>query len=98
VVQLYARASGSLPPMGPIASLEPWVDVTHVGAVAADPSNLAQIPARTVFGCGLALTSRSRDLVMAGSITDLADVRGQDLLGFPLPGRTFALTLTLRTE
>jgi hypothetical protein len=35
---------------------------------------------------------------MAGSITDLADVRGQDLLGFPLPGRTFAATLTLRTE
>jgi hypothetical protein len=24
-------------------------------------------------------------------------VRGQDLLGFPLPGRTFAATLTLRT-
>jgi vitamin B12 transporter len=96
-VQLYARASGSLPPFGPIASLEPWVDVTHVGAVAADPSNLAQIPARTVFGCGLALTSRARDLVLAGSVTDLADVRGQDLLGFPLPGRTFAATLTLRT-
>jgi len=96
-VQLYARASGRLPPFGPIASLEPWVDVTHVGAVAADPSNLAQIPARTVFGCGLALTSRARDLVLAGSVTDLADVRGQDLLGFPLPGRTFAATLTLRT-
>ena len=40
---------------------------------------------------------RPSDLVLAGSVTDLADVRGQDLLGFPLPGRTFAATLTLRT-
>ncbi len=95
-VQLYARASGRVPPFGPLASIEPWVDVAHVGAVAADPANLAQIPARTVFGCGLAIASRTRDAVLAVSVADLADARGQDLLGFPLPGRTFSLTLTLR--
>ena len=96
--QLYARLAGRVPPLGPIASIEPYFDVTYVGQSAADPANTTLIPSRTVLGCGLALSLRARRAVLAFSASDLADVRGQDLLGFPLPGRTLQLTLTLRTD
>jgi len=72
--------------------------VTYVGQSAADPANTTLIPSRTVLGCGVALRLRARRAVLAFSASDLADVRGQDLLGFPLPGRTLQLTLTLRTD
>ena len=96
--QLYARLSGRVPRLGPVESIEPSFDVTYVGQSAADQANLALIPARTVLGCGLAVTWHAPHAVLAFTATDLADVRGQDLLGFPLPGRTLALTLTLRTD
>jgi hypothetical protein len=35
-------------------------------------------------------------LGMSFRVDDLADVRGQDLLGFPLPGRRYTGRLTVR--
>jgi vitamin B12 transporter len=96
--QLYVRLAGTVPRLGPIESIEPYVDLTYVGQSAADPANLTLIPSRVVLGCGVALSLRARVAVLAFTATDLADVRGQDLLGFPLPGRTLQLTLTLRTD
>jgi iron complex outermembrane receptor protein len=96
--QLYTRLSGRVPRFGLIESIEPYFDVAYVARSAADPANTTIIPARTVLGCGVAVSLRARRATAAFSVSDLADVRGQDLLGFPLPGRTFLMTLTLRAE
>lgn len=96
--QLYARLSGRVPRLGLLESIEPYFDVTYVGRSAADVANTTIIPSRIVFGCGVAVSLPARPAVLAFFASDLADVRGQDLLGFPLPGRTFLMTLTVRTR
>jgi hypothetical protein len=35
-------------------------------------------------------------LRIAATLSDLFDVGGQDLVGFPLPGRRFGVAITLR--
>ena len=73
-------------------------DVTHVGSNFVDGSNLVVVGARTHFGAGIAV-SLWRDAIEASvAVRDIADARGFDMLGFPLPGRSFAAELTWHTE
>ena len=71
--------------------------VEHVAANAVDPANLVVVGERTWvdIGAGVSLPA---GFSLSLSVRDLFDVRGQDLLGFPLPGRRALLTLSFETE
>jgi iron complex outermembrane receptor protein len=74
------------------ARLGGHAEVTHVGAVWADAANLARIEARTVLGLGATASVDGAwpgRLRVSARVDDLLDVRGADVLGFPLPGRAF---------
>jgi outer membrane cobalamin receptor len=98
-MQAHARLDVRSPPLGGgpggvRAFCGAHVEVTHVGAVWADAANLARIDARTVLGLGLAATLERIGPVrvrLSARVDDLLDVRGADVLGFPLPGRAFWL-------
>ncbi|HJK96714.1 MAG TPA: TonB-dependent receptor, partial [Polyangiaceae bacterium LLY-WYZ-14_1] len=71
--------------------------IVHRGRYFNDPANLVAVPARTWVGAGLRLDLASGlSLLLTGR--DLGDVRGQDFLGFPLPGRRLAASLRYRMD
>lgn len=97
-VQGYVRPSLQLFGIGPLSRLVLWTDATYGGGTFADPHNLIAIPARLLFGAGIVAELVSGALSIALSGSDLGDVRPSDVLGFPMPGRSVALTVTGRTE
>ena len=70
--------------------------VLYVGQSYADPANLVVLTARTELGAGVGVDMFESRLGLSFRVDDLADVRGQDLLGFPLPGRRFTGRLSVR--
>jgi vitamin B12 transporter len=93
----YGRAEFTGEPLGALERPIFYVDVTHVGSTFGDAANLVVISARTLIGVGLSSDLADGVLFATFSVRDLADRRGQDVLGFPLPGRTVFLSLTART-
>ncbi|MCA9531318.1 MAG: TonB-dependent receptor [Myxococcales bacterium] len=75
-----------------------YVEVTHLASGPTDPANLVPFPGRTTWGGGVRAYLFDRALSVALSARDLADARGFDLLGFPLPGRRYAAALSYRKE
>jgi outer membrane receptor protein involved in Fe transport len=71
-----------------------YVEIEHVGASTADPAALVRIPDRSPFGLGVSVSFFDDWLRVDALVRDVADVRGYDVLGLPLPGRSFALELT----
>ncbi len=61
----------------------------YVGKSYADPANLVVLVARVELGAGVGVDLFEGHLGMSFRVDDLADARGQDLLGFPLPGRRY---------
>jgi len=97
-LEAYARPEVGLGPIGAMERVTVFGDVTHVGSNFVDGSNLVVVGARTHFGAGIAV-SLWRDAIEASvAVRDIADARGFDMLGFPLPGRSFAAELTWHTE
>ena len=72
--------------------------MTHLASGPTDPANLVPFPGRTTWGGGVRAYLFDRALSVALSARDLADARGFDLLGFPLPGRRYAAALSYRKE
>jgi outer membrane receptor protein involved in Fe transport len=73
-----------------------FVDLNHQSASSVDPAALVTVGARTTIGAGLSFSfarGRAR-LDLVGR--DLFDAGPSDLLGFPLPGRRFSASLSLR--
>ncbi|MCA9602521.1 MAG: TonB-dependent receptor [Polyangiales bacterium] len=97
-LQLYARPEWTGPGVAFIDTVTLYADVTHVGSNFGDAANLVVLQARTRVGVGAVFGMAKGRLDAAFSIRDLGDTRGQDVLGFPLPGRTVFLTLTAKTE
>lgn len=95
-VQAYARPELMFQSWGPLDRVRFYVDMTHLGANFADIANLVVIESRTQFGVGASVSFASDRLELAASLRDVFDARGRDVLGFPLPGRSFALTFTVR--
>ncbi len=93
----YVRPRATLGPLGPLSDVDLFIDLTHVHRSYADPANLVVTPGRTRVGAGVGLAVLEGRVRIDGVVTDLFDVRGQDVLGFPLPGRSFYVDLTLRT-
>jgi outer membrane receptor protein involved in Fe transport len=70
--------------------------VLYVGKSFADPANLVPLEARTELAVGIGAELFESLLGLSFRVDDLLDVRGQDLLGFPLPGRRFTGRLSIR--
>lgn len=94
--QAYVRPELEFASWGPLDKVRFYIDMTHIGGNFADIANLVVIEARTQFGVGASVVFASEQLELAASVRDVFDARGRDVLGFPLPGRSFALTFTVR--
>lgn len=92
---LAARAGVHVAPGARISSLRVFADLEYVASTFADSANLVALPERARIGLGVVLEVMAR-VEVALTIRDLFDARGLDLLGAPLPGRSIALSLTLR--
>jgi len=90
----YVRAEAHATDLGPVSRARVFVDLEHVGASTADPAALITIPERTRLGLGVSVELLEGALRLDASLRDLFDARGYDVLGLPLPGRSFALELT----
>lgn len=93
----YMRPTVRAYALGNIERLDVWADLTYVSESylfpANDPGGLLPARMRVGLGVGLHVAGHLRlDL----AVRDLFDQRGADLLGFPLPGRTFTAALTLQ--
>ena len=73
-----------------------FLQVWYVGKSYNDPVNLVEIPARTVLALGAGVDLFEARLGLSFRVDDLLDVRGLDILSFPLPGRRYTGRLTFR--
>ena len=73
-----------------------FVDVSHQSASSVDPAALVLVGARTTLGAGISLSFADGHAQLDLVGRDLLDAAPSDLLGFPLPGRRFSASLTLR--
>lgn len=91
----YVRPEVSAFRIGPILRADVWADFAFVSESylfpANDPGGL--LAARMRIGAGLSLHVAG-GLRLDVAVRDLFDQGGADLLGFPLPGRTFSFALT----
>ena len=79
-----------------VSDLMAFFQVAYVGTSYADPANLVRIPARTVLALGAGADFFEGRLGLSFRVDDLTDVRGFDLLGYPLPGRRYTGRLSVR--
>lgn len=79
-----------------VSDIAGFFRVLYVGKSYADPANLVVLVARIELAAGVGVDLFESRLGMSFRVDDLADVRGQDLLGFPLPGRRYTARLTVR--
>lgn len=79
-----------------VSDIMGFFQVAYIGQSFADPANLVVLPGRTVLAVGFGLDLFESRLGLSFRVDDLLDARGQDLLGFPLPGRRYAGRLSYR--
>jgi outer membrane receptor protein involved in Fe transport len=95
-VAFHARPEGHTGPLfDAIDDAVIFVELHHVGHAYADPSNLIELRARTTLDAGARVDVFEERLSIGFTLYDVFDVRGRDLLGFPLPGRRFGLSIAL---
>jgi outer membrane receptor protein involved in Fe transport len=79
-----------------VSDIVGFFQVAYVGESFSDPANLIVLPSRTVLAVGFGVDLFETRLGLSFRVDDLLDARGQDLLGFPLPGRRYAGRLSYR--
>ncbi|MGB8223341.1 MAG: TonB-dependent receptor, partial [Polyangiales bacterium] len=79
-----------------VSDLMLFFQVSYIGKSYGDPANLVEFPARTVLATGVGVDLLEKQLGLSFRVDDLLDVRGFDLLGFPLPGRRYTGRLSYR--
>jgi iron complex outermembrane receptor protein len=79
-----------------VSDISAFFRVMYIGESYADPANLVVLAARTELAVGVGVSLFEARVGLGFRVDDLADVRGQDLLGFPLPGRRYTGRLTVR--
>ncbi|HEY4238843.1 MAG TPA: TonB-dependent receptor [Kofleriaceae bacterium] len=98
---LYARLAAAHPIAGHDAAL--WTDASVQSDSFLDPANHGRVPGRALFGAGASVVVAAAVRVTA-SVANLANTRVAylmpsvptaltDVAGFPLPGRSFYLSL-----
>ncbi|MGB5808927.1 MAG: TonB-dependent receptor, partial [Polyangiales bacterium] len=73
-----------------VSDLLLFVELDHIGKSYSDPANLITIPARTTIAIGAGILLFKRALGLGFRAEDVFDIRGEDFVGFPLPGRQFS--------
>lgn len=86
--------SGELSKM--VSDITGFFRVLYVGKSYADPANLVELVSRTELATGVGVDMFERRLGLSFRVDDLLDVRGQDLLGYPLPGRRYTGRVSFR--
>lgn len=86
------------PLLGVLDDVVLHIGVVHTGRNFFDPVNLERTTPRTWVSAGVRVESFEGALALSFTVTDLADVGGDDLLGYPLPGRRFAGMIGYRLE
>jgi vitamin B12 transporter len=79
-----------------VSDIMGFFQVSYVGKTYDDPANLIEVSARTVLATGAGVDLFESRLGLSFRVDDLLDVRGQDLLGYPLPGRRYTGRLSYR--
>ncbi len=79
-----------------VSDIMGFFQVFYVGKTYDDPANLIVVSARTVLATGAGVDLFESRLGLSFRVDDLLDVRGQDLLGYPLPGRRYTGRLSYR--
>ncbi len=79
-----------------VSDIMAFFQVSYVGKTYDDPANLIEVTARTVLAAGAGVDLFEGRLGLSFRVDDLFDVRGQDLLGYPLPGRRYTGRLSYR--
>ncbi len=72
-----------------VSDISAFFQVAYLGKTYDDPANLIVLPARTVLATGVGALFFEGRLGLSFRIDDLLDVRGYDLVGYPLPGRQY---------
>ncbi|HEY0706930.1 MAG TPA: TonB-dependent receptor, partial [Polyangia bacterium] len=80
-------------PLGARFRVGAYGDLELLTARYADPANLVEQPGRRVLGAGLSLAYLPARLRAVVSAYNLGDERATDVLEYPLPGRSFFVTL-----
>ena len=95
----YARVEGHSGALGGrLDDLLVYLELDHQGETPIDLSGLQRLGAQTWLGLGVRALALSGRVSVALSISDLFDAGGQDLLGFPLPGRRLWAQLALHKD
>lgn len=77
-------------------------DLTYIGAVFRDRTNefVNYLPARDIYGAFITYTflkkETGEDWKISLDVRNITDKRFSDLIGYPLPGRTWYLNLSMR--
>ena len=79
-----------------VSDMMAFFQVSYIGKSYSDAVNLVEIPARTVLAAGVGVDMFEGRLGLSFRVDDLLDVRGFDLLNFPLPGRRYTGRLSYR--
>ncbi|MEM9073512.1 MAG: TonB-dependent receptor [Myxococcota bacterium] len=84
-------------PVGAFRDLSLFASVVHRGAFFNDPANLVRVEGTTWVGAGIR-ADFPQGLSFQFQARDLFDQRGQDYVGFPLPGRRVSFLVRYRME
>lgn len=69
-------------------------EVHYIGRNYLDRANLHEVPGRVLHDAALTLRSPSHGISILLEAQNIGDVRGCDVIGFPLPGRSFYATIS----
>lgn len=97
--EVYGRLelvwSDAQPLPGPGAGLWPgsvFFDLDLIADNFLDRANLERVPSRTLYGVGFAVVVPRVDVRLAWEMRNFTDDQTEDVLGFPLPGRSMFVT------
>ncbi len=79
-----------------VSDIVGFFQLAYLGKAYEDPANLVEISARTVLAAGVGALLFDGRLGLGFRADDLIDVRGQDLVGYPLPGRRYSGRVSYR--
>lgn len=79
-----------------LSDIMAFFQVSYIGKTYDDPANLIEVSDRTVLATGLGVALFEGRLGLSFRVDDILDVRGQDLVGYPLPGRRYTGRLSYR--
>ena len=72
--------------------LKVYLDADLIDGNYLDPANLVALPPRLLFGAGI--SAEARHFTLVASAQNLSDARTFDFAGFPLPSRSFFLSVS----